>query len=202
GGSSLTAGEPDLERLERRGREADGLQETGHAGVGRVDQRAHALRPARLEVRADGVEHAAAQVLAAMVGVDAETLDPAARLVEPELAGAQVAEHEAHDLAGVLGHLRGAGVAARVVHDALLPDLRPVDAGDALVDAHDAGDVQLVQRPDAHGGGGFGHAALLHTTQATRGTDQGRESGSKLAAFARARRVPRTHHRPGVPAKA
>src|SRR5262249_2246045 len=32
----------------------------------------------------------------------------------------------------------------------------------------DAGDIELVQRPDAHGGGGFGHAALLEATGGTR----------------------------------
>src|SRR5436309_831618 len=96
-------------------------------------------------------------VAAAVVGIDAEALDPPARLLEAKLAGPQIAEHEAHDLAVHLRHLGGLGVAPQVVAHPLLPDLGAVDAGDALVDLDHAAEVELVERADAGTGGDSGH---------------------------------------------
>jgi hypothetical protein len=73
------------------------------------------VAPSATKCSADRIEQLAAEVLTAMIGVDAEALDPAAHVIEAELAGPQVAHHEPHDLAADLGHLRGARIAAGVV---------------------------------------------------------------------------------------
>src|SRR5262245_40768144 len=93
-----------------------------------------------------GLEQLSSDVAAAKIGVDAESLDPAARLLDAELAGPDVAQHESDHPAAHLGHLGGVGVAAQVIAHAALPDLRAVDAGDPLVDSGDAADVELVHR--------------------------------------------------------
>ena len=92
-----------------------------------------------------------------MVRVDAEALDPAARLLDAELAGTHVSQHEPDQTPFYLGDLGGIGIAAQVVAHAALPDLGTVDAGDALVDPRDAADVQLIQWPDTHLGLEIGH---------------------------------------------
>src|SRR2546423_1704521 len=69
-----------------------------------------------------------------------------------DVGAAHLAEHEADDTSVDLGDLRGVRVAPDVVRGPLLPDLRPVAAGDLLVDAADPLNVQLVHRPDADAG--------------------------------------------------
>src|SRR5688572_1235026 len=95
-----------------------------------------------------GVEKMPAHAAPAMGGVDPEALDPAAALLEPEFAAADVAEHEADDLAADLGHPRALGVAPQVIGDAVLPELRSIDAADLLVDAGDRLDVRVGQGAD------------------------------------------------------
>src|SRR5439155_25204396 len=105
-------------------------------------------------------DHLLPQVASAVVGVDPETLDPAARLLDPELAGPEVAEQEAHHPAFDLRYLGGIRVAAQVVTHTPLPHVRPVDAGDPLVDLHDPVDVELVERPNAGLGLHLAHKIL------------------------------------------
>src|SRR5256885_1218546 len=98
------------------------------------------------------LEKTAAHAFLARRRIDTKEFDPTGRLLETELAAADLAEHEADDTSVDLGDLRGVRVAADVIRRPLLPDLGPVAAGDLLVDAADPLNVQLVHRPDAHAG--------------------------------------------------
>src|SRR5215831_16596477 len=109
---------------------------------------------------AHGAEHLPPQIPPSVVGIDPEALDPAARLLDSELAGLHLAEHEPHHFAFDLGHLRGIRIAPKVIHDTALPDIRSVRACDAFVDSDDAADVQLVDGTDPDLGGGVGHGVL------------------------------------------
>src|SRR2546428_48186 len=139
----------DLERLQRRGREPERLEEADDGRLLAVVQGAHRGRPLGAKVRHDRVEHLLAQIAAAKVRMDPEGLDPAARRLDPELARAHVAEHEADDLALDLGYTRRFGVAGEVKGPALLPEIGPILPADPLVNPDDGVDVELVEGPDA-----------------------------------------------------
>ena len=89
--------------------EAHGAQEFLGLGLARVDQRAQGLGPGRAEMRRQRLEQLAPESFAALRGIDAEALDPAARFLEPELAAAHVAQHEPDNLAVHLGHAEASG---------------------------------------------------------------------------------------------
>lgn len=72
--------------------------------------------------------------------------DPARELLDPELAGAHLAQHEADDAAVYLGDHRDFRGPPQVITDTALPDFRPVLAADLLVDTDDGADIQLVAR--------------------------------------------------------
>src|SRR3989442_4503481 len=146
-----------LERGDRRLREAHGGDERRDVLVARGDHRAGYVGAVLLEVTEQRLDQPASDALLPRRRIDAEELDPARRFVEAELAAADLAEHEADDAAVDLGDLRRVRVAADVVRDALLPDLRPIAAGDPLVDAADRFDVELGEGTDTH----VGHRMLL-----------------------------------------
>ena len=62
------------------------------------------------EVLQDGLGQVAADRLAPVGRIDAQDLDPAGRLLEAELAGAHLAQHEPRHPAVDLGHHGGFGV--------------------------------------------------------------------------------------------
>src|SRR5439155_19252455 len=84
-----------------------------------------------------------------IIRVDSETLDPAARLLEAELPTSQVREHESDLLAAQFRDLARVGIAPQIVHDPALPHIRPIHAGEPLVDRDDAGDIELGEGADA-----------------------------------------------------
>src|SRR4030095_8402797 len=188
--------ESNLQSLQRRGREPHRLEIPRDRAVLAVDEGPYRHRARLLEVPAHGLEQPPAQVTAAVVGMDPEALDPAARFLEPELPRAQVGEHEPDESPVVLRHLGGAGIAAQVIAHAAFPDLGAVDAGDALVDIHDTADVELVEGSDAGFGLDAGHREGLPEV-ITRG-----ESGATLAGLAARRRPtpPAARDREGVTA--
>src|SRR5687768_18616075 len=110
------------------------------------------MRAALLESGEQCVGEAAPDAALARGGIDAEELEPARGLLHPELTAADLAEHEADDLTIHFGDLRRVRVAADEVRDAVFPDVGAVLAGDALVDAADRLDVELVHGADAHAG--------------------------------------------------
>src|SRR6267378_1107020 len=118
--------EPLLERGHRRGREAATPDERVDVLVLAPHHRPRDVRALRLETRQQRLDERATDALLTRLWIDAEELDPAGRLLEPELAAAHLAEHEANDLAADLRHLRRIGVATDVVDDAVFPDLGPV----------------------------------------------------------------------------
>src|SRR6185295_701599 len=95
------------------------------------------VRAAFLEPCEQRVGETASDPALACGWIDAEEFEPPGRLFHAELAAADLAEHEANDLAVHLGHLRRVGIAADEVDDAVFPDVGPVLAGDAFVDAAD-----------------------------------------------------------------
>jgi len=114
-------------------------------------------------------------------GIHAEELDPTSGLIETELAAAHLAEHEADEAAADIGDLRRVRVAPDVVGDALLPDLRPVEAGDPLVHAADALDVELGHRPDFQ----VGHRSGVYRRVATKLRDTSEEPAAEGGLFTR-----------------
>src|SRR5437899_4843401 len=91
--------EPLLQRGHRRRREADPPDERVDLLVLRADHRARDVRPLRLEPREERLDERAPDALLTGLRVHAEEFDPSGRLLEPELATADLAEHEADDLA-------------------------------------------------------------------------------------------------------
>src|SRR6185369_6207612 len=77
------------------------------------------------------------------------------------------------------GHARRRWIAAQVVHHALLPEIGPIPAADALVDAHDAADVELVEGPDPSLLLDVGHEVLPETRLTTVVGRRDRLSGSE-----------------------
>src|SRR3979490_864154 len=91
--------QPFLKRADRRRRESHRGDEAGDVGVLRPPHRARDMRAAFLESREERVGEPAADATLARGGIDAEELEPAGRFLHPELATADLAEHEADDLA-------------------------------------------------------------------------------------------------------
>src|SRR2546422_6914413 len=96
-----------------------------------------------------GFEEPAADGTPLVIRVDPEALDPAARLLEAELAPPQVREHESDELTSQLCDLARVGVAPQIVHDPALPHIGPIHARQPLVDRDDAGDIKLGEGADA-----------------------------------------------------
>src|SRR5262245_33883336 len=130
--SSLRSSDRAGEGSKARRREPQGAEEAGQLLARLVDQGAHDPGAALPEVLQESVRHPAADRAAARVGIDAQHLDPPRRLLEPELAGAHLAEHESDDAPVQLGDHRGLRVPPQVITDAALPNFRPVGAGDLL----------------------------------------------------------------------
>src|SRR5207302_49470 len=82
----------------------------------RGDHGARDMRAARPEVGEERVDEPAPDPLLARRRIYAEELDPPGGLLEPELASADLAEHEPDDAAIEVGHVRGVRVAPDVVH--------------------------------------------------------------------------------------
>src|SRR3990170_6521186 len=91
--------QPLLQRVDRRRRESHRGDETRDVCVLRPHHRARDVRAASLETGEQRVGETAPDPALAHRWVDAEELEPARRLLHPELTAADLAEHEADDLA-------------------------------------------------------------------------------------------------------